>query len=64
MYPGIADRIQKELTALAPAGFGVRLNSFDVRLYGLKSLFIIGQDCSAPRTREICLDWRVDCSLS
>ncbi|KIJ91773.1 hypothetical protein K443DRAFT_14120 [Laccaria amethystina LaAM-08-1] len=25
MYPGISDRIQKELTALAPAGFGVKI---------------------------------------
>ena len=28
MYPGIADRIQKELTALAPSSIMVRLNSF------------------------------------
>ena len=52
MYPGIADRIQKELTALAPSSSIVRLNPFGCSpIRAEKSFFIVGQDYSTPRTQ-------------
>lgn len=40
MYPGIADRIHKELTALAPSGVLVRLHPFGACSQGLKSIIL------------------------
>jgi actin len=52
MYPGIVDRIQKELTALAPSNVKVRLNSFGVRLYGVKVFSLKVMIVAPPERRK------------
>jgi len=54
MYPGIADRMQKEINALAPSSMKVPSPHF------LSNTWLIppfsGQNCRSPRTQILCLD--------
>ena len=60
MFPGIADRMQKELAQLSPSSVKV------CRLYIYISLFLIvahdtflfsGQDCRTSRAKVLRMDW-------
>jgi actin beta/gamma 1 len=60
MFPGIADRMQKELSSLSPASMKVRVPS----LFYIDDILIdklicvhVGQDCRTSRTQIFRLDW-------
>ena len=63
MFPGIADRMQKELTALAPSSMKVRILFFCSRLDVLLTVIVsAGQDRRSPRAQVLRLDrWFHSC---
>jgi len=55
MFPGIADRMQKELTSLSPSSMKVRCSDG-----GLNSVVLfpfVGQDRRTARAEILGLDW-------
>ena len=56
MFPGIADRMQKELTALAPSSMKVSVHTPDSANLDLTFALITGQDRRAPRAEVLRLD--------
>jgi hypothetical protein len=64
MYPGIADRMQKELTSLAPGNMKV-CTFIGCLLSGQMLTFQqLGQDRCTPRAQIFCMDWRLHSSVS
>jgi actin-related protein len=57
MYPGIADRMQKELTSLSPSSMKAS-RTFFVSAW-LLTCMCTGQDRRAPGTQILCLDRRI-----
>lgn len=56
MFPGIADRMQKELTSLSPSNMKVRINLFCAVIILIRH-HLIGQDHRTTWTDILCLDW-------
>lgn len=57
MFPGISDRMQKELTSLSPASMKVRNPPTENRLYVLNVTFqFTGQDCCSSRAKILRMD--------
>ena len=57
MFPGIADRMQKELTALAPSSMKVRVLYQTVIDRLLTVVCYSGQDRRSSREEVLRLDW-------
>ena len=55
MYPGIADRMQKEINALAPSSMKVPFPATLPSQY-MSNLPFSGQNCCSPGTQILCLD--------
>ena len=65
MFPGIADRMQKELTALAPSSVKVcRALHLPFLMFNGPCYPLTGQDCSASGTQIFRLDWWLYFSFS
>lgn len=60
MYPGIADRMQKELTSMSPSSMKVRLRFLAPPVLEMRLTFaIIGQDRCTSRAQVLRMDWRI-----
>lgn len=61
MFPGIADRMQKELTALAPSS----MKASNVSMVPLMRLTVsAGEDRCAAGAEVLCVDWWIDSGVA